>query len=113
MPSSITTQALAPGRTTNVRRSKKNSFPSLVQITGEPSPSVLWLRGNEDVNNLPGVRSYQDNSGCHLEIDKVGNNNVGKYSVVAANLAGKTTKSVTIQSVHSQQVFNAYQGFKR
>ena len=60
-----------------------------------------------------GVRSYSDISGHHLCIDCVDASRTGKYNVVASNMAGKASKSVTIQAVFNTDVFNAYQQFKR
>ena len=37
----------------------------------------------------------------------------GKYTVTAANTAGRTTKSVQVQMVDNQQVYDAYRQFEK
>ena len=55
----------------------------------------------------------EDDMGSHVEISTVNTETVGKYTVTAANLAGRTTKSVLVQSVDNVEVYEAYRKFKK
>ena len=43
---------------------------TLVQVTGEPRPTVTWSKDNDDLRVL-GVEVYDDESGYHVDIPQV------------------------------------------
>jgi hypothetical protein len=84
-----------------------------VQVSGEPRPAISWLRDGQDAANIDGITVSTDGVDSVLEIASVDAATMGKYTVSAANLAGRTTKAIQVQAVESQQVFEAYNKFRR
>ena len=84
-----------------------------VQVAGEPRPHVTWQRDGQDVGALEGVGVYCDSGESVLEISSVTSASVGKYTVTASNLAGRTSKAVLVQAVQDVQVFEAYSQFRK
>ena len=48
------------------------------------------------MTNINGVVAIHDDLGAHLDIASVDSETIGKYTVTASNLAGRTTKSVLV-----------------
>merc|ERR1712013_52308 len=84
-----------------------------IQVAGEPAPKVTWQKDSVDATLIPRVTVVEDDMGSHVEINTVNTETVGKYTVTAANLAGRTTKSVLVQSVDNLAVYDAYKKFKK
>ena len=84
-----------------------------VQVAGEPRPHVSWQKDGQDAADMDGVTVINDGTVFAVQISEVTPSTVGKYTVTAANLAGRTTKSVHVQAVESQLVFEAYTKFKK
>ena len=84
-----------------------------VSVSGEPSPSVKWMRDNEDINTLEGYNVYQDEIGCYVEISNIDSSYAGKYTVTASNLAGRASKSIMVQVLNDENIYQAYSKFKR
>ena len=85
-----------------------------VQISGEPAPSLTWTKDLADAASLPGLSTGRSDTGAaHLDIEAVSPATQGKYTVTAANTAGRTTKSVQVQMVDNQQVYDAYRQFEK
>ena len=84
-----------------------------VSVSGEPSPSVKWMRDNEDINTLEGYNVYQDEIGCYVEISNIDSSYAGKYTVTASNLAGRASKSIIVQVLNDENIYQAYSKFKR
>ena len=76
-------------------------------------PKVTWQKDSVDALSIPGVTVYEDDMGSHVEISVINDETTGKYTVTAANLAGRTTKSVLVQSVENTEVYEAYKKFKK
>ena len=84
-----------------------------VSVSGEPSPSIKWMRDNEDINTLEGYNVYQDEIGCYVEISNINSSYAGKYTVTASNLAGRASKSIMVQVLNDENIYQAYSKFKR
>ena len=67
----------------------------------------------QNAEDIEGVTVSCDGSECFLEIEKVDASTTGKYTISASNLAGKANKSVQVQAVENQQVFEAYTKFRK
>ena len=74
---------------------------------------MSWQKDSLDVTLIPGVTVVEDDMGSHVEISSINADTVGKYTATAANLAGRTTKSVLVQSVENIEVYDAYKKFKK
>jgi len=96
-----------------IKSLKGSSLRLSIQVSGEPAPKVTWQKDSVDALSVPEVSVYEDDMGSHAEISAVNTNTTGKYTVTAANLAGRTTKSVLVQSVENIEVYDAYIKFKK
>merc|ERR1719233_1756389 len=83
-----------------------------VQITGEPKPTVTWMRDNIEIDSLDGYNIFNSESSTCLEISNINQGYRGKYSVTAANTAGKVTKNVTLEVLTDPVIHEAYLQFK-
>ena len=59
------------------------------------------------------MSTLTDETGHHLDILDVNEESEGKYTVAAANTAGRTTKSVQVQMIDNMEVFEAYKSFSK
>ena len=84
-----------------------------MKVSGEPAPKVTWQKDSIDATLIPGVTVLEDDMGSHVEISTINTDTTGKYTVTAANLAGRTTKAVLVQSVENIEVYDAYKKFKK
>ena len=97
-----------------IKALKGSSVRLTVQVLGEPAPKVSWQRDCVSVDTFSDVSAHEDNNGvCHVDIDAVTEETEGKYTITAANTAGRTTKSIQVQMVDNQQVFEAYKKFEK
>merc|ERR1711892_1245807 len=96
-----------------VKALKDSPVKLSIQVSGEPMPKVTWRKDSVDALSIPGVTVYEDDMGSHVEISVINDETTGKYTVTAANLAGRTTKSVIVQSVENTEVYEAYKKFKK
>ena len=84
-----------------------------VRVGGEPKPQVAWHKDGQNVADMHGVTVSSDEAESFLEIERVDVSTSGKYTISAANLAGKANKSVQVQAVENQRVFEAYSKFRK
>merc|ERR1719270_650500 len=84
-----------------------------VRVGGEPKPQVAWHKDGQNVADMHGVTVSSDGTESFLEIERVDVSTSGKYTISAANLAGKANKSVQVQAVENQRVFEAYSKFRK
>ena len=84
-----------------------------VRVGGEPTPQVAWHKDGQNAADMEGVTVSCDGGECFLEIERVDASTSGKYTISAANLAGKANKSVQVQAVENQKVFEAYTQFRK
>ena len=84
-----------------------------VRVGGEPKPQVAWHKDGQNVADMHGVTVSSDGTESFLEIERVEVSTSGKYTISAANLAGKANKSVQVQAVENQRVFEAYSKFRK
>ena len=59
------------------------------------------------------MSALTDEMGHHLDIQDVNEDTEGKYTVTAANTAGRTTKSVQVQMIENLEVFEAYKSYSK
>ena len=74
---------------------------------------MSWQKDCCDVYSTEGVTALDDEMGHHLDILDVNEESEGKYTVTAANTAGRTTKSVQVQMIDNLEVFEAYKSFSK
>ena len=74
---------------------------------------MSWQKDCCDVSSTEGVSALTDETGHHLDILEVNEESEGKYTVTAANTAGRTTKSVQVQMIENLEVFEAYKSFSK
>ena len=84
-----------------------------LQVSGEPKPKVSWQKDCSEVFESEEARVLTDDLGHHLEILHVGHQSDGKFTVSAANPAGRTTKSFQVQMIEDVEVFEAYKSFSK
>jgi len=97
----------------NVLKTLSGSLVKLnVRIAGEPKPAVKWMRDSVDVESLEGINVYHSEAGSCVEIPAVDKGCVGKYTVTAANTAGKVTKSITLEVLDDPDIHATYLRFK-
>ena len=84
-----------------------------LQVSGEPRPTIRWTKNSEDIEDLEGYNVYDDDMGCHVEISSISSDYSGKYTLTAINLAGRATKSIMVQVLSDQKIYEAYKQFKR
>merc|ERR1719219_1647944 len=96
-----------------IKALKSSSIRLSVQVSGEPKPKVSWQKDCCDVSSAEGVTALDDEMGHHLDILDVNEESEGKYTVTAANTAGRTTKSVQVQMIDNLEVFEAYKSFSK
>ena len=98
----------------NVLKTLSGSLVKLnVRIAGEPKPAVKWMRDSVDVESLEGINVYHSEAGSCVEIPTVDKGCVGKYTVTAANTAGKVAKSITLEVLDDPDIHATYLRFKR
>ena len=90
---------------------KGSSVRLSVKITGEPAPRVTWTKDCVDIDNIDGAS--ENEAGDILDIEAVTEETEGKYTVTASNTAGRTNKSVQVQMVKNEQVYDAYKKFEK
>ena len=84
-----------------------------LQVSGEPKPKVSWQKDCTDVCETEGTTVLTDDLGSHLEIQELSHGLDGKFTVTAANPAGRTTKSFQVQMIEDVDVFEAYKSFSK
>ena len=97
-----------------IKALKGSSVRLTVQVSGEPAPRVSWQRDCVSVENYTQLSAHEDSNGaCHLDIEAVTEETEGKYTITAANTAGRTTKSIQVQMIENLQVYEAYKKFEK
>ena len=84
-----------------------------VKITGEPAPKVSWTRDLVNTCDIAGTSCTVEDTGSSLDIEAVTEDTEGKYTVTATNTAGRATKSIQVQLVDNEQVYDAYKKFEK
>ena len=84
-----------------------------LQTAGEPKPNVKWTRNSDSFDDEEGYNVYEDDMGCHIEMSGLTADFSGKYTLTAVNLAGRATKSVMVQVLNDEKIYEAYKQFKR
>ncbi|XP_068096243.1 hemicentin-1 isoform X2 [Hyperolius riggenbachi] len=59
-----------------------------------PAPQISWLKDNKLL--LPSVRVYVESDGRFLHIDNAELEDAGRYTCIASNIAGKTTREFSL-----------------
>ncbi|XP_061701639.1 myosin light chain kinase, smooth muscle [Syngnathoides biaculeatus] len=71
-------------------------------LTGYPDPDVLWLRGEEPVEESAAVRiEYEEDGRCTLIVAKAGPSDAGIYTCKAKNDHGEASCSASLVVRHS------------
>ena len=65
------------------------------------------------MSDIEGISVLTDEMGSHLDIQEVSEDSDGKYTVAAANTAGRTTKAIQVQTIDNVEVFEAYKSFSK
>lgn len=62
----------------------------LFQVTGKPTPKVVWMHNGEPINENRDATMYQDTEGvCKLAISEVFPEDAGDYTCHVENKVGK------------------------
>ena len=71
-----------------------------IGIIGEPSPKVIWKKGNKKLKQKKdnGITIENADSECVLSISDCTKDNEGTYTIEATNPAGTTTAEVKVYS---------------
>ena len=75
---------------------------------------MSWEKEFTAADCLAGVEVVAGEAGEHsVHLAAATETTAGKYTVTAVNSAGRATKSILVQLVENQEVYNAYQKFTK
>lgn len=66
------------------------------QGQGSPTPTITWLKNDQNINFANNPRFFQKNSGS-LQISRSQKSDNGKYTCVATNSEGSTRANATLR----------------